>query len=614
MCGFAGILSRQRSPSPRRIQDATNTLKHRGPEDEGYWHNENATVALGHKRLCIIDLDDRSRQPLHFLNRYTIVYNGEIYNFPEIKSHLAKQGYQFKTASDTEVIVAAFDAFGKDCVQQFDGMFSFAIWDEKEQTLFAARDRFGEKPFFFHYSEEEFLFASEMKALWAAGVERTVNNAMAFNFLTIGYTSNPFDQQETFFQHVQKLPSSSFLVYQLHNHSLEIENYWRITSDVNTGIDEKDAIELFTVLLNDSVKKRLRSDVALGSSLSGGLDSSSIVALCQQHASKQYSHKCFTAAFAGFEKSEEKQAAQVAAQFGLQHYITSVTGDDLIDEMDTIMWHQEEPVLSASVVAQYKVYKAAKEEGVTVLLDGQGADEVLGGYHKYYKWYWQELYRDKQLKKSGELTATTAHGLSEAFGWRNKAASLFPDFALAMLQSKKIKDAARQAYLNSDFVTANKKQLYYSTPVQPTLNGALYFNTFIYGLEELLRYADRNSMANAVEVRLPFLHYKLVEAIFTLAPHFKIHQGWTKWLLRKAMENTLPASIVWRKDKVGFEPPQKQWMQNKIIQERMMEGRRTLVDHNILHKSILTQPIKPADAHAAQNNDWRYWSLSYLFR
>jgi asparagine synthase (glutamine-hydrolysing) len=612
MCGIAGIISKN-TAATQRIQPATATLAHRGPEDEGFWYHAAGTAALGHKRLCIIDLNPRSKQPFSYLHRYHIVHNGELYNYLELKTELEKQGHRFTTASDTEVIAAAYHAYGAQCLQHFDGMYAFAIWDEQEQTLFAARDRFGEKPFFFYYDEEQLVFASEMKALWAAGIPKEVNERMLYNYLTIGYTSNPCNPQETFYENISRLPAASYLHYSFATHQLAIEKYWQMAVEETINLSDDHAIEQFTALLSESVKKRLRSDVAIGTSLSGGLDSSTIVAVCSGLAAEHYAHQCFTAAFPGFDKNEAPYASAVARQFHLQHHLVNIDGQDLTEEMDQLMYHQEEPVGSASVMAQYKVYQAAKQNGITVLLDGQGADEILAGYHKYYKWYWQELYQQKKLKQSGELKEARALNIQEAFGWKNKATALFPHFALAMLQSGKARNAFNQPYLNRDFASGHKRDLYYTLPAQPNLNGALYFNTFVYGLEELLRYADRNSMAHAVEVRLPFLQHQLAEFLFSLPPRFKIRRGWSKWLLRKAAAPLLPVDIVWRKDKVGFEPPQKQWMSTPRVQEAVQESKRLLVSQNILSKDVLKQPVVATDAFAANNTDWRFWSASYLF-
>jgi asparagine synthase (glutamine-hydrolysing) len=614
MCGIAGILSPNKiNDAQQLIKAAAKALTHRGPEQERYWFNFDGKVALGHKRLCIIDINQRSDQPFNYLDRYQIIHNGELYNYIEIKKELEKNGHHFTTESDTEVIVATYHVYKNECVQKFDGMFAFAIWDEQEQVLFAARDRFGEKPFFFFYNEEKMLFASEIKALLAAGMPKQVNESLLYNYLSIGYTSNPFDPRETFYQDVQKLPAASFLQYNLTSHALVIEKYWNIEGTENKKVSAGEAIDQFSSLFKESIRKRLRSDVAIGTSLSGGLDSSSIVAMCAQQASQNYSHKCFTASFAGFDKSEDDYASLVANQFGLEHHLINIDDHDIIEDFDKLMWHQEEPVGSASVMAQYKVYQAAKENGVTVLLDGQGADEILAGYHKYYKWYWQQLYTEKKLKKSGELKAAASLGIKENFGFKNKAMAMFPHFSMAMLQSRKEKKAFHQNDLNREFTTRQKSNFYYSLPAESTLNGALFYNAFVYGLDELLRYADRNSMAHAVEVRLPFLNYQLVEFLFSLPPELKIKEGWTKWLLRKSMENLLPKEIVWRKDKIGFEPPQKQWMKNDLVQERIQESKKILVNKNILNKTVLNKPIFPSDASAANNKDWRYWSASYLF-
>jgi asparagine synthase (glutamine-hydrolysing) len=615
MCGIAGIVSKNPGlVSGLRLQKATSTLFHRGPEKEGYYINPRQTIALGHRRLCIIDLSDNAAQPMSFLNRYHIIHNGELYNYIELREELKNKGYSFLSASDTEVIVAAFDAFGKGCLQRFDGMFAFAIWDEKEQQLFAARDRFGEKPFFYFYDGEQLAFASEIKALWSMGVEKKVNRSLLYNFLSIDYTSNPANPAETFFENIQKLPAASILTYSLQKQELSVEKYWELYPEANHTISEADAIEQFKNLFADAVNKRLRSDVAIGTSLSGGLDSSSIIAFCDKEPAKKYSHKCFTASFPGFEKDELPYSKLVAKQFGLEHHITTVEENEIVSLMQKLMAQQEEPIASASPLAQYKVFESAKQNGIKVLLDGQGADETLAGYHKYYKWYWLELYRKKKLGKRWELEAAQALGIKESFGLKNKIAALFPDLATGLLQSGKSRRAFKHPDLDRDFAFAHKKDLYYSTPPHFDLNSALYFNAFVNGLEELLRLADRNSMAHSVEVRLPFLSHRLVEFLFTLPPHFKIHKGWTKWILRRSVEEVLPKEITWRRDKTGFEPPQKKWMSNQEVQNEISNAKKLLVDHQILNASVLNKKIQPHDAHAAENRQWKYWSAAFLFR
>ena len=614
MCGITGVVSKNPElTAQQRIQKATDALSHRGPEQEGFYTNQQNTVILGHRRLSIIDGSTAAAQPMKYRSRYHLVFNGELYNYRELKSTLQQKGFEFKSSADSEVVVAAYAAFGRNCLQQFEGAFAFAIWDEVEHQLFAARDRFGEKPFFFFYDEEQLAFASEMKALWSMGIAKEVNRSMLYNFLTIDYTSNPGNPQETFFKNIYHLPAAHFLLYSAKKHVLEITQYWHVDIEINYTISEAAAIEQFTDLFSDAISKQLRSDVPVGTSLSGGLDSSTILSFCQQQTNDQYTHKAFTVTFKGFEKDESRFAALVANHFHVQHYVADIPGSEITSLMHTVMKHQEAPFISASVLAQFKVYELAKKNGVTVVLDGQGADEILAGYHKYYQWYWLELWRNKQLKKSNELEATRLLGIDASFDFKKKIGALLPDFAASLHQSKKAKDAFKQRGLDREFAFSNKRNLYYSTPSHFTLNSALYFNTFVHGLQDLLRMADRNSMANALEVRLPFLHHKLVEFLFALPPHFKIHDGWTKWLLRKSVEKRLPAAVVWRRDKVGFEPPQKKWMQQDAVIDAIRQAKEVLVDNKVLDPSALNKKIQPHASHVAENKEWKYWSASFLF-
>lgn len=616
MCGIAGII--QSNPSgynKEHLKKMTDALIHRGPDGEGTWQNEAGNTLLGHRRLSIIDISEAGNQPMCYRDRYTIVHNGEIYNYIELKEDLRKKGYSFQSQTDTEVIAAAYDYWKDECVEHFDGMFAFAIWDEKEKELFAARDRFGEKPFYYFFDGRHFLFASEMKALWAAGIENIPNQKMLFNFITIGYTDNPSHPDETFYENIYKLPAASFLKFSFLYFQFSIQQYWDIDLAIqDKNISDQTAIEEFSHLLATAVKRRSRSDVPLGTSLSGGLDSSAIAALSHALQSDNDSHKCFTAIFPGFEKDETVFAKQVADQFKLQQFTTSITSEELISDWENLCHHQEEPFGSASIFAQYKVFALAKENNVKVLLDGQGADETLAGYHKYYKWYWQELFRNRKLRKSKELTAAKELGIAESFTYKNKIAAYFPSFASIVMERQYLLKAIRHEDLDKDFVRLQSKKAYYTPPEHFDLNGVLYFNTRTHGLEELLRYADRNSMAHGREVRLPFLSHELVEFIFALPAHFKIRNGWTKWLLRETMKNKLPDMITWRRDKVGFEPPQKSWMQTVPVQEAIREAKNKLVNEKVLKPAILNKSITPLSAHEADNFDWRYLSAAMLFK
>ncbi len=618
MCGIAGIINlqiREDDAEPamkHRLEQMAATISHRGPDNRGVWISPDMTAGFSHCRLSIIDLTEAASQPMHYMDRYTIIHNGEIYNYIELKQQLCQKGYSFHTSSDTEVIVAAYDHFEDECVDHFDGMFAFAIWDQQEQELFAARDRFGEKPFYYTLHNGQLIFASEMKAIWSAGIERKANLQMLFNFITIGYTDNPGKPGETFFENISKLPAASTLYFTPSSNELVIEKYWDIDPMAQTrAMSDEDAITQFRELLSSSVTRRLRSDVGVGTSLSGGLDSSSIVACVKQAGDSPLSS--FTATFPGFEKDESPFASQVARQFNLKAHTVEITVDDFLNDWERFLYFQEEPFATASAYAQYKVFELAKKHNVKVLLDGQGADETLAGYSRYYKWYWQELFQKRKLVRSGELRSAKEMGVAEQFSFKNIVAALFPDIASVVLERQYLVNALRQEDLTREFVRLQSKEAYYSTPSAFNLNGALYFNACVHGLEELLRLADRNSMAHGREVRLPFLNYRLVEFIFSLPSNFKIRHGWTKWILRQAMANELPADIVWRKKKIGFEPPQKEWMKDKRVQEMIHAARKKLVNERILKPDVMNRPVAAIPSHETDNYDWRYLAAaSYL--
>lgn len=617
MCGIAGIIQQQPGAySIDHVKKMTRALAHRGPDGEVIWQNDSQHAIVGHRRLAIIDLSAAAAQPFHYLNRYTIVYNGELYNYIELKEILVKKGYAFSTQSDTEVLVAAYDCWQENCLQQFDGMFAFSIWDDDEKKLFAARDRFGEKPFFYFFDDEKnvFWFASELKALWQAGIVKTPNLQLLFNFLTIGYTDNPDAPGETFDEHIEKLPAAHYLQLSLKNFSPQVTRYWDI--DVEREIKtKKDAYvtEQFKELFQRSVQRRLRSDVQTGTSLSGGLDSSSIATVIHQLPEGKNKYHTFSAIFPGFEKDEAAHIDQVANQFSFTSFKNNIDDKDVPALLQRVMQAQDEPISSASSLAQFAVYEMAKQQGVKVLLDGQGADEILAGYNKYYKWYWQELFRKKKFYGHTEYKAAQRLGIQEKFGLKNMIAALFPSLASVVLEKQYLLNALSDKHLTPEFIKRYSNEAYYSTPEIFTLNGVLYFNTCIHGLEELLRYADRNSMAHGTEVRLPFLNHELVEFLFTLPSHYKIREGKTKWLLRNAMREELPSSIVNRTDKTGFEPPQKKWMELPAVQEMIMQAKKKLVDMEILHPSTLQDAVIATAAYDKDNYDWRYLAASVLF-
>ncbi len=311
--------------------------------------------------------------------------------------------------------------------------------------------------------------------------------------------------------------------------------------------------------------------------------------------------------FPGFARDETIHIAAVTSRFSIDNYTTTPTAENFIADFEKLIYHQEEPFQSASIFVQYKVYELAKQHGVTVILDGQGADEILAGYTRYYHWFWQELIAKGQWKKAGrERMLAQRNGQNISWNYKNYLAAYLPQVAAGQLRKKEQSAMRYQGMLAKDFVAEYYQPEDVYKPAITNLNDILYFTAMQGGLQELLRYADRNSMAHSREVRLPFLQHDLVQFIFQLCSGCKIQNGFTKFILRKSMNQRLPDLIVWRKDKVGFEPPQQQWMQHTQMQDYIHESRKRLVANGVLQKKMLFKPIEFLDAHAAQNFDWRY--------
>ncbi len=591
----------------------TDVIAYRGPDGDGHWISDNGHVGFGHRRLSIIDLHVHAGQPMHYLDRYTIVFNGEIYNYIELKESLLKQGYQFKTSSDTEVLMAMYDRYKEHCLQYFDGMFSFAIYDKQTDKVFIARDRFGEKPFFYAYKPGEyFLFGSELKELWAAGIEKKVDNRMVYNYFTFGYVENPNDLGQTFYEGCQRLPHSHYIELSVQDLKINLKRYYDIDwKNIDHGISEHEAESRFRELFYQSVKNRLRSDVPVGSSLSGGLDSSLVVTVMDKIIDPAIQvQQTFSAIFPGFEKDESKYMQMVIDRTAVKPHFVTPNDDMMVKDLDTLIYHQEEPFGSASIYVQYCVMKLARENDVTVLLDGQGADEVLAGYHKYYPQFFKDLsVRNKSLYKqevkyyedlhhSNTINPLQKRGMVQQL--KEKA-----PFAANVLKRlyHKMHDYS-PAYLNKEFAAEYRKDAFSPLPEAGTLNEALYNSTMRLGLQELLRYADRNSMAHSREVRLPFLSSELVDFLFSLPPTFKIREGWTKWIMRKTFQEELPPEITWRKDKIGYEPPQKKWMEQSGLQDKIRSAKEQLSKAGIIQKETVAASMVAEAANDRRNNTW----------
>lgn len=597
MCGIAGIFNLDgRKVEKHQLKTMADSLYHRGPDGDGIWINSTQELGFGHRRLSILDLSSAGEQPMHYGGRYTITFNGEIYNYLEIKERLISKGHKFVSDTDTEVLLVLYSEKGEYCLDELDGMFAFSIWDDKEQKLFCARDRFGEKPFYYQYSPSKcFRFGSEMKALMVAGIEKKVDPHMLFNYLAYDVIEDPFDKQKTFYENIHKLEAAHYITISKKT-GLQKKRYWNPSNllHINYDISFEEANQKLRELFESSVKRRLRSDVPVGSSLSGGLDSSSIVcAIAKIISNSSQEIQTFSARFHDESIDEGRFITKVIEKTKAHAHYVWPEANQMAKDIDSLFYHQEEPFTTASIFAQWEVMKLAKANNVIVLLDGQGADETLAGYNHYMQPFLRDLFKNnrtafkEQVKKYDEMFHR-----KYPITFRFKVEAYFPELLRTVGRMRRVfMTPDYLKHFHSGFVQSYKTK---EPPFKSfnTLNEALGFATFDYGLEKLLRFSDRNAMAHSREVRLPFLNHELVDFVFSLPSSFKIHDGWRKRILRTSMEDILPKEIAWRIGKIGYEAPQREWMEHYGIGERVQAARTKLIKERIIVESESLDPWK----------------------
>lgn len=534
MCGIAGIYYKNRKADIATLKKMGDVLAHRGPDNEAVWICESGQVGFSHRRLSIIDLSENGNQPMHYQERYTIVYNGEIYNYIELREELVKHGYRFNTQTDTEVLLAAYAKFGVDCLGKLDGMFAFAIWDNLAKELFLARDRFGEKPLYYSFIDGGFCFASEIKALFAIGASKETSPDRVYKYLESNVLIDQDDIESTFYKQVKQVDAATFMIVK-EGHIKERRQYWNLDNiAINRKISLEEAAIEFRRLLTLSVNRRMRSDVTVGSSLSGGIDSTSIVLIANSLKEKGQQQNTFSARFRNFGKDEGPYIDMVVKKAGnINPHNVWPSVDELMNEITAFAYFQEEPVYSGSVYNQYCVMRLARDYKTVVLLDGQGADEQLGGYLHHYHHHLTNLITKNphQFLVERRDYQTVNRGI-KSYNIPRK---------LPLWYMKKVLFGSKYVY-------------------DEDVRSVLIKDTSSIGLKSLLRYGDKNAMAFSREVRLPFLCHELTEFVFSLPIEFILTKGWTKYILRKAVEPIVPKEIAWRKDKIGFEPPQEDWV------------------------------------------------------
>ncbi|MCA9482385.1 MAG: asparagine synthase (glutamine-hydrolyzing) [Nitrospina sp.] len=600
----------------------TEVIRHRGPDDEGFalvdsvgqvchlygpdtpdavrHHNAVFTptrsfseripaqyiVALGHRRLSILDLSPAGHQPMSTEDgRYLIVYNGEIYNYMELRKELTSLGHHFLSQTDTEVCLAAFRQWGADCLDRFNGMFAFLIYDVKEKCLFAARDRFGIKPLYYWFSPNGFLaFASEIKQFikldgWAA----RLNHQMAYDFLNWGLADHTAD---TLFRGVRQFPGGEFVHCKVEDigGELPVKKWYRLRPEM-VGLDFNRAAERFLELFQDSVRLRLRADVDVGTGLSGGLDSSSIVCTIN-HLLKQQGAECLQNTFSAasdYKKYDERPfLEEVVRHTRARSHIVVPTLENLQNTLDRLTWHQDEPFSSLSIYAEWNVFQLVSTTATKVTLDGHGADELLAGYHAFFGYYYGNLLMRLQFSRLiREIRAAQRlHGYTPKAVVKEIVKHFLPSFLAGIVRSLPGTIDVDPAWIRLDRSVEKRDPYNIRNGRRLGIRNFSISQLLHTSLPVQLHWADRDSMAFSIESRVPFLDYRLVEFVLGCPEEFKIQDALTKRILRKALKPFLPEKIYNRTDKMGFVTPEETWIR-KHAPDSFRQALQEAVDNSL---------------------------------
>ncbi|MCX2741556.1 asparagine synthase (glutamine-hydrolyzing) [Pontibacter anaerobius] len=577
MCGIGGAINFKRSEiSLETIKSIGNSIEHRGPDDHGFYFADGGekvltrdikdgfdfNVALLHRRLSILDLSERGWQPMQTSDkRYTITYNGEVYNYIELRELLISEGYQFQTETDTEVILYAYQAWGEKCLERFNGMFAFAIHDAVKNEVFLARDPFGIKPLYYSINSNFLLFCSEIKGIVVEPkVSKKINGARLQEYLAYGWTNH---SSETIYEDVHEFPAAHYaIVSASKSDRLQPKPYWTLDNIETSTISFKEAASRVEEIFYNNIKIHLRSDVEVGYTLSGGLDSSSVICIADKILPKHQKH-AFSYIPNYEEKSEKKWIDIVNAKVGSTPYFTQPSEATFISEIEKIIALQDEPFGGTSIYAQYKVFELVKENNIKVVLDGQGADEIFAGYIHYFS--------------DRAMSILQKDGLYAYIAFIRKIDPLLnvPKLKLVLKGVAKFLPWDMQKHLNKRYLSHTERffkgevlNTKYKNITGPDfgdnyLKASLYNRLKHVGLPWLLRYQDRNSMAFSIEGRVPFLTKDLVEFVFSLPESYILtNDGYTKKLMREGLKSYLPKEVLERKDKIGFETPEQKWIKS----------------------------------------------------
>lgn len=570
MCAISGVFNKNGKPVIKKeIDSMLNTMLHRGPDDRGFYiAPQTQNIGLGHLRLSIIDLTPDGHQPMLSMDgNLTIVHNGEIYNYIEIREELKKLGHRFQSQSDTEVILEAYKAWGEDCVSHFNGMWAFAIWDEKKSKLFCSRDRFGIKPFFYHDSAEHFLFASEIKGILALFKNKPeVNEQFLYQYID---RSVPFGSNQTVFKSINSLQPAHNLI--IEDRKVRIKRYWNFdVKRFRKTYDYSNPQKTFRKLVIDAVKLRLRSDVPVGVCLSGGIDSSVVTGIITKILGQKVN--TFSSVYKEPKYNEEEFIDEMNKYCGTSSHKLRPSSDSkkFFTILEKLIYHHDEPVRGPSTFSQWHVFQCAKEK-VTVTLDGQGADELLGGYKYYYPAYFATLLRDLIFKGKVRNLKTFLEGrrdvkkyIGPTYNW-DTLKYFLPRFLIELKKFIRPSKRWQNMVLSEDFIKRAKSSPGFIPKVYSDPFSQYLFETFTTtNLPMILDFEDRMSMAFSLEARTPFLDYRVVEFCFGLSYEEKMDGYRNKLILREAFKDILPEKIYNRKDKKGFPTPNEHWFRNEL--------------------------------------------------
>lgn len=618
MCGILGTLNFNNAADAERIAAMRDTMPYRGPDSNGLWVSDNGYCGLAHLRLSILDPTPAGHQPrIEQSGRYVISFNGEVYNYIEIRSELETKGYTFETGTDTEVVLQAYVEWGKDALQRFNGMFAIAIFDNETQELFLARDRLGIKPVYYYQDDNELLFASETKAiLKGLTALPDLNIELIDDYMSFGYIPG----ENTLHKGIKRLMPGHYGIVK--NGKLVVTQWWNLkfNNTEDKGFDHY--VNESKTLLESAIDLRLRSDVPLGIFLSGGIDSSAVVGLLADKVKEPL--KTFSIAY-DFGKSfdETQYARMVSEKFGTDHHELKITPQQFAEFIPEYIHLMDEPVTEAAAISLFFVSKLAKEK-VTVALSGEGSDEIFAGYDLYQYMNVLEKYRGVVGQKGTEFFAGISnkvlgqsHKVSKYLNMatqpieqRYKGMSTYPDASKEALYRQDFKQELDDAKIRTSHGEFSK-QLFRNMEGQDQLNKMLYFDTKTWLVDDLLIKADRMSMATSIELRVPFLDYRLVEFAATIPSHHKIKKGEGKYPLKKMMEGILPNDIIYRK-KMGFPTPLKLMFQNEL---RDYAQDLLLSDNTKLHQFFKVERIKQLiEEHNADKYDHHktLWQLVVL--